>query len=233
LTYKLDYQSEPEINRVFQRIGTSEGLKQWTDPKAESNYTIVAYIREPDLRSFQDATRIITKTGHQFKPSKNLHCTLISLKENSNEDEIQSIFRHTERFFERKKLGQIRVYFDIIHPGKDKKHADSSDNAVISLSREYRLEGQSFLKVIHELENYLDFQGYSNIIERHKVPNTIWCTLGFFIEPHFKVDLATYSAFNAPELGSFSASATFNEIAITRYRLKSLDDGQILYKVKL
>lgn len=230
MTYILDYQYEPQVNCVFHRIGTPEGLRRWTEPKPTFGYTIVAYIKEHDLRLFQDAINIVSKIGHGFKPSNKLHCTLLSLRESSSEQEIQTILCHTKDFFDRKSLRQIKAIFDIIHPGKDNKYPKVSDNAVIALARISHRSNRLFLALVHELEDYLIQRTYPELIERHKT-DTIWCTLGYFNEPQFKVDIDTYNAFN--KLRSFSASIICNEVVITKYRLKSLDDGQPLTKIKL
>jgi hypothetical protein len=233
LIFKLDYKGEPAINCTFYKIGTLEGSKRWSEPKVSPSYTLVAYIKDSELQPFQEATEDLTKIGHQFKPSKHLHCTLFSLKENLTEDVIESFYIHTKEFFKTRKVGQLKVYFDIIHPGKNKKRDKISDNAVIALSRRDCTSDYGFLSLIYDLENHLANQGYRKIIEKHKTHNTIWCTLGYFDEPQFEVDSATYNVFGRPELRAFSASATFDEIALTEYRLKSLDDGRTIYSIKL
>jgi hypothetical protein len=230
MTYILDYRDEPQINCVFHRLGTPQGLRRWTEPKPAFSYTIVSYIQEYNLRLFQDAINIVSKTGHGFKPLNNLHCTLLSLKESPSEQEIQSILYHTKNFFDRKSLRQSEANFDIIHPGKDNKYPEVSDNAVIALARIHHCSNRLFLTMIHGLEDYLIQRSYPELIEKHKA-DTIWCTLGYFNEPQFKVDYETYNAFN--KLRSFSASVICNEVVMTKYRLKSLDDGQPLTKIKL
>jgi hypothetical protein len=237
LIFELDYHNESAIERTFYRVGTTEGLREQTKPKNISSFTIVAYIRKQDQKTFQDIINRIRESGHQFRGSLNWHCTLLSLdrkvKGNTNQYDLAFVYRDVKDFFKNRKLGHLEVHFDIIHPGKDKNDLKSSDGTVIALAREGHSYNERFLKIIRELNDYLNEQGYLNTIASRRVENTIWCTLGFFNEKPFEVDASIYETFNAQELRQFCATVTFNEIAITEYRLKSLDDGIVRYKIQL
>jgi hypothetical protein len=235
LNFKLDYDSDRAIERVFNTIGTQDGLDAQIKPKARPGHSIIAFIEDNDQKPFQDAIDKIRKAGHRFRWSSHMHCTLLSLdrktKENFNRYDLELIYHDVKDFIEKKKLSKLRISFDIIHPGKDDQDFGSSDGTVIALARMGNAYNDRFLEIIHELKDYLNTRSYLKAEAQHKVADTIWCTLGFFDEPPFEVDKAIYEIFNMTEFRNFSAIATFNEITIAEYRMKSLDDVLIRYKI--
>jgi hypothetical protein len=237
LSFKLDYESDRVIERVFSTIGTQKGLDAQIKPKSCPGHAIVAFIEGNDQKPFQDVVNTIRKAGHRFRWWSHMHCTLLSLdrktKENSNRYDLELIYHDAKDFFDKKKLKELRISFDIIHPGKDDQEFGSSDGTVIALARTGNAYNDRFLKIIHELNDYLNTRSCLKFEAKRKVSDTIWCTLGFFDEPPFEMNNSIYEIFNMTEFRNFSAIATFSEITIAEYRLKSLDDALILYKIKL
>jgi hypothetical protein len=237
LNFKLYYESDRAIERIFSTIGTQDGLESQIKPKACPGHSIVAFIEDNDQKPFQNAIDKIRKAGHRFRSSSHIHCTLLSLdrktKENLNRYDLELIYHDVKDFFEKKKLRELRITFDIVHPGRDDQDFGSSDGTVIALARMGNAYNDRFLEIIHELKDYLNTRSYLKAETKRKVVDTIWCTLGFFDEPPFEVDKSIFEIFNMTEFRNFSAIATINEIAIAKYRLKSLDDVLIRYKIKL
>jgi len=237
LNFKLYYDSDKAIERVFSTIGTQDGLDARINSEVHHGHSIVAFIEDKDQKSFQDAIDKIRKAGHRFHCSSHMHCTLLSLdrktKENLNRYDLELIYHDMKDFIEKKKLGELRISFDIIHPGKDDQDFESSDGTVIALARKGNAYNDRFLEIIHELKGYLNTRPYLNAEAKRKVADTVWCALGFFDEPPFEVDKPIYEIFNMTEFRNFSAILTFNEITIAEYHLRSLDDVLIRYKIKL
>jgi hypothetical protein len=234
MTLKLDYKDEDDVGHIFYSVcPVSSGMRNdQIVPKDFPQFTIVAYIEKSDQKQFQRAIDILRIPQHRFRRAMNLHCTLLSLqttKKRTLSNNIESIFSVVTKFFEEKNIGQIKINFCLVHPGKWRDHPNESDGTVIALGR--KEDNQKFLNVVYELKDYLQKRFHNISFGRNY--DTIWCTLGFFDEEDFKVDYSIYKSFNNPILRRFKVTTTIKEISITEFRLKSLDDGIKCYIIKL
>ena len=233
MTLKLNYEDEDDVGQIFYSIcPVSSGMRNdHIVPKNPPQYTIVAYIEKSDQKQFQKAIDILRIPQHRFRWTLNLHFTLLSLQTTEKRtlsDNIESIFSAVKKFFGEKNIGQIKINFSLIHPGKWKDDPIKSDGTVIALGR--NKDNQNFLDVVHELKDYLQKRFHKSLGRNY---DTVWCTLGFFDEEDFKVDYTIYKSFNNPILRKFKVTATIKEISITEFRLKSLDDGIKRHIIKL
>jgi len=97
----------------------------------------------------------------------------------------ESIFSVVKKFFGEKNIGQIKINFCLVHPGKWRDHPNENDGTVIALGR--KEDNQNFLNVVYELKDYLDKRFYNNTSLGSKY-DTVWCNFGFFDELDFKID---------------------------------------------
>jgi hypothetical protein len=218
------YLEYKEIGRKFFSICpvSSRMRRCHTTPNKPPRFTVVVNIKGTDENPFQEAIDILIKSGHRFRWNLNLHSTILNLNEDKvSANNMEDIIYSMTDFFKRKKLSQTKLAFFLIHPGKWESHLTESDGTVIALGKEE--SNKQFLAMVNELKNYLN--SIHNDCAKRKYNNTIWSTLGFFDEEDFIVDDAIYKAFNHPKLRNFNHTVTISEIAVTEFRLKSLDDG--------
>jgi hypothetical protein len=234
MTLKLDYQQE--IQRTFDKISpvSSGGRKRQTIPKDPPHFSIVTYIEDNDQRQFQeviDKIRLIPE--HKFRWALNLHCTLLSTQGMINSHNVKTLYDTTREFFERINIEQpLKVEFSLIHPGEwENDHPTESDGTVIDLAKQKEGANNCFLNVMNEL--LIQINNALDIKLEPKCHNTIWCTLGYFDENDFPIDPSIFTAFNNPKLREFNHIITVNNVAITEFRLKSLDDGIKRWVIRL
>jgi hypothetical protein len=216
------YLEYKEIGRRFFTIcpESSKMRRCHTTPNKDTLFTAVVNIKETDENPFQEAIDILIKSGHRFRWNLNLHSTILHL--NVGTHNIEPIIYSMTDFFKRQKeLVEIKLQFFLIHPGKWESHLTESDGTVIALGKEEN--NKRFLVMVNELKNYLN--SIHDDCANRKYNNAIWSTLGFFDEEDFSVDDAICNAFNHPKLRNFNHTVTTREIAVTVFRLKSLDDG--------
>jgi hypothetical protein len=230
---KLDYQEK--IDRTFYKISpVSSGttLRQ-TTPKDRPDFSIVTYIDDNDQKQFQDAVDIIKSVpGHNFKSTLNLHCTLLSLQGNINNNNLKSVYNAAKEFFEKINTKRLKIEFSLIHPGKwDNNHLTESDGTVIALAIREGTDNKRFMDVTYGLITHINNE--LNLSLERKYCDTLWCTLGFFNENDFPIDCHICSAFNSPKLRGFNHTIAVTKVEITEFRKKSLDDGKTHYVIEL
>jgi hypothetical protein len=226
---------QQEIQRTFYKISpTSSGVrKDQTTPKPSPQFSIVTYLDDNNQKQLQEAVDIIKSVPeHRFKSTLNLHCTLHSTQGKINSNNAKSLYDATAEFFDKINIKhQLKIEFSLIHPGKWDNQPTESNGTVIALAKREGINNNCFIDIINKLRDHIN--ATLNLSLERKYPNTIWCTLGFFDEDDFPIDPYLFTAFNNPKLRKFNPTITINEVAITEFRLKSLNDGKNRYTIIL
>lgn len=236
MAYKLIY-NERGKQRIFSTICplSSRTVYKQNSPSDPPGLSVVSYIQHRDRAPFLKALRCLGNSKHVFRACHQLHITLLGLfaaerNQSFSDAELIAILEAVQTFFNRERGRPLSIKFDLIRPGIFEGQSESSDGTVVAMASEE--SEKDLLRLSHRLSEYLTREVptlFSNDLRR-PLPG-VWCSLGFFDEPDFKIDRSVYDIFS--RLTEFQASVQLETVAVTEFTFKSLIDGVVRTLIRL
>ena len=243
----IEFRKDRHVDITFKKICpcSSGTIKEQTTKK--NGISIVAFFSNNDKKQIRD---IILPEIHDlhygFVPTKNLHCTFLSLSSKETFHESNSYFNvlikeQIKKFLcERNSLG-ITLLLDEIRPGtwygKDQypiPHA--SNGTVVAIGKPFKVGNYKFVKLANDLAESLKnslYPLFGNKFDRN-FP-TVWSTLGYF--DHMDFDITnefedTFDDFRKLD-SKIPLEIKVSKISLVEYSYKDLREAQIIETFKL
>ncbi len=236
-----------QVNINFRKICADSSGTRKEQKEEKKGISIVVFFSSKDKEKIRKSIiNEIDDLHYGFVPTKNLHCTFLSLStketfQETNDHYIELIKEEIKNFLDKRKKchGQnhkIELEFDEIRPGtwygKDQYPIPlASNGTVVAIGKTCTGENNKFVKLAFDLVEHLKINLYSIFGGKfdRKFP-TVWSTLGYFDHRDFEITkkfVDTFDKFKEP------LKIKIDKLSLVKFSYKDLRDYQILKTYEL